>query len=87
MKLDDGDDASNLSSENDADIASDKLANQHDSGQDIEADHTSGDLEISTDHEQADYSNDWLSSEEDQDSWVDYDVRSIGCDTVNDQKK
>ncbi|KAG8384236.1 hypothetical protein BUALT_Bualt04G0096900 [Buddleja alternifolia] len=73
-ELDDG----NYASEEDDEATSDQLTGQHDS-QEIEAEPL-GDIE------QVDYSDGWLSGEDEQDSWVDHDGRSIGCETVNGQQ-
>ncbi|KAI3451890.1 hypothetical protein Pfo_008555 [Paulownia fortunei] len=84
-ELDDGDYASSFSGEEDADDTSDQLTDQHANDQNIEAE-PSGDLEDGVYHEQADYSDDWLSCEDEQDPWVDYDGHSVGCETVNGQQ-
>ncbi|PIN13040.1 putative GTP binding protein [Handroanthus impetiginosus] len=78
--------ASSFSGEEDADATSDELSGQHGDEQGIEAE-PSGDLEDSIYHEHGDHSDDWLSSEDEQDLWVDYDGCSIGCQTVNGQQK
>lgn len=83
-ELDDGDYSSSFPGEEGADATSDQLTDQHDNDQDIEAE-PSGILEDVIYHEQADYSDDWLSCEDEQDSWVGYDDCSIGCNTVNGQ--
>ncbi|KAK4393503.1 GTP-binding protein, chloroplastic [Sesamum angolense] len=79
-EIGDGGYASSFSGEEDA-----ELTGQHDNDQDIEAE-PSGDVKDAIYHEQFDDSDDWLSCEEEQDSWVDYDGLSIGCETLNGQQ-
>ncbi|KAL0343458.1 UNVERIFIED_CONTAM: GTP-binding protein, chloroplastic [Sesamum angustifolium] len=79
-EIGDGGYASSFSGEEDA-----ELTGQHDNDQDIEAE-PSGDVKDAIYHEQFDDSDDWLSCEDEQDSWVDYDGLSIGCETVNGQQ-
>ncbi|KAL0350466.1 UNVERIFIED_CONTAM: GTP-binding protein, chloroplastic [Sesamum radiatum] len=79
-EIGDGGYASSFSGEEDA-----ELTGQHDNDQDIEAE-PSGDVKDAIFHEQFDDSDDWLSCEDEQDSWIDYDGLSIGCETVNGQQ-
>lgn len=74
-ELDDGD----YSGEEDADVTSDQLAGELDDCK------VSGDIEDDIHHEQGDYSDDWLSCDDEQETRVSYDDCSIGSTTVNDQ--
>ncbi|KAK6151124.1 hypothetical protein DH2020_016056 [Rehmannia glutinosa] len=82
---DDGDYASSFSGEEDADNTSDELIDQHVNEQDIEAE-PSDDLGDGICDEQDDYSDDWLSGDDEQDPWVGYDGRSVGRENVKDQQ-
>ncbi|CAA0839700.1 GTP-binding protein - chloroplastic [Striga hermonthica] len=66
----------NFSDNEDADVTSDQVTDQPDEEQDTKADELSQDL--------GDYSDGWLScDDENEDSWVDYEGRSIGCNSAN----
>ncbi|KAL0377940.1 UNVERIFIED_CONTAM: GTP-binding protein, chloroplastic [Sesamum radiatum] len=79
-EIGDGDYGSGFSGEEDA-----ELTRQDDYDQNIEAE-PSGDVEDAIYHEHVEDSDDWLSCEDEQDSWVEYDGLSIGCEIVNGQQ-
>ncbi|KAL6530006.1 hypothetical protein OROMI_028651 [Orobanche minor] len=86
-ELDGEDHSSSFSDDEDADVTSQQSTNQLADEEDIEAELSDEDLGDTICHEQYDScENRLLCDDEQEDPWVDYNGRSIGCEIVNGQE-
>lgn len=78
IEADNEDYASNCSDDEDADAASNRLSATSDIDEHTETEASGHNIV----HEQVGESDGWLSCEEEESSWFDYDASSIGCETL-----